>query len=100
MTTKTLNLFLLFFIIISGNALATDPPKKLQAQRLTSSIKIDGVPDDAAWKDAPLATGFVEMRPNFGAIENAANRTEVRILYDNTAIYVSGYCHEQTIDSV
>ncbi|MFT3909827.1 MAG: DUF5916 domain-containing protein [Ferruginibacter sp.] len=100
MTKKTVPILFVSCMLLLQVVYATDPPKKLNAQRLSSPIKIDGIPDDAAWKDAPVATDFVEMRPNFGAVENAANRTEVRILYDNSAIYVSGFCHEQTIDSV
>ncbi len=100
MINKTLYVFLLTSLIISGYTYAADPPKKLQAQRLNGTIKIDGVPDDAAWKDAPLATNFGEWRPNFGALEHYTNRTEIRILYDNSAIYIAGYCHEQTRDSV
>jgi hypothetical protein len=100
MTNKALYVLLLIFLIFSRYTYAADPPKKLQAQRLNGILKIDGVPDDAAWKDAPLATNFGEWRPNFGAPEHYTNRTEIRILYDNNAIYVSGYCHEQTRDSV
>lgn len=86
--------------LITNVAAATVPPKKLQAHRLTTTIKVDGVLEDAAWKTAPVATDLIEYRPNFGAVENYTNRTEVYILYDNNAIYVGGYCHEQTADSV
>ncbi|RZM24541.1 MAG: hypothetical protein EOO88_22480 [Pedobacter sp.] len=44
--------------------------------------------DDNIWKDAPLANNFIEFRPSPGKAENNAKRTEVRILYDNVAIYV------------
>ncbi|MBS1742678.1 MAG: carbohydrate binding family 9 domain-containing protein [Bacteroidetes bacterium] len=79
---------------------ATDPPKKLQAQRITTAVKIDGNLDDAAWKTAPVADSFVEWRPSFGPIETHQHRTEIFIVYDNNAIYVAGYCHEKTADSV
>lgn len=75
-------------------------PKTLTADRTNLAIKIDGIPDDAAWKATRPATGFVEMRPNFGAIENDASRTEVYILYDNVSIYIAGYCHERSKDSI
>ncbi len=83
-----------------AKAQTTNPQKKLPAQRLTTTIKIDGNLDDAAWKNAPVADSFVEWRPNFGPIENYTNRTEIYILYDNNAIYVAGYLHEKTADSV
>lgn len=76
------------------------PHRKLNAQRTNSTIKIDGKLDDVGWKDAPLATNFFEWRPDAGAPEKNSSRTEVYILYDDNAIYVAGYCHEITGDSV
>jgi hypothetical protein len=75
-------------------------PKTLPAKRTVSSFKIDGNLDEAAWKEAIPATKFVEWRPNFGAIEEDATRTEIYLLYDNTSIYIGGYCHEKSKDSV
>lgn len=79
---------------------AQSVPKQLAAKRTTASIKIDGKLDEAAWSDAPVATNFVEWRPSFGRIEENETRTEIRLLYDNAAIYVAGYCHEKTADSI
>ena len=75
-------------------------PKKLVAKRTTLNIKIDGIPDEAAWKEAIPATDFVEWRPTFGAAEDPSCKTEVYLLYDNTSIYIAGYCHEKSKDSV
>jgi hypothetical protein len=69
--------------------------KSLPAKRTSAPIRIDGKIDEAAWKEAVPATDFVEWRPNFGAIENTSTKTEVYLLYDNTAVYVAGYCHEK-----
>ena len=76
------------------------PPRKLAAKRTTSAIKIDGLLDDAAWKDAPAALGYTEFRPTPFRKENYENRTEVYMLYDDEGIYMSGYCHERTKDSI
>jgi len=74
--------------------------KSLAAKRTSSAIKIDGKLDEAAWKETTPATDFIEWRPNFGGKEEPETRTEVYLLYDNTAIYISGYCHEKSKDSV
>ncbi len=74
--------------------------KALPAKRTTANFKIDGSLDEKAWKEAIPATNFVEWRPNFGAIEDSASGTEIYLLYDNTSIYVGGYCHEITSDSI
>lgn len=88
-------------LLISSAAIAQQPiPKTLPAKRTTASFKIDGNLEEAAWKEATPATQFVEWRPNFGAIEDADTRTEIYLLYDNTSIYIAGYCHEKSKDSV
>lgn len=85
-----------FFIAFSQQP----APKKLSAKRTSANFKIDGDLDEAAWKEAIPATQFVEWRPNYGAVEDTTTRTEVYLLYDNTSIYIGGYCHEKTRDSV
>jgi hypothetical protein len=85
-------LFSFVLIISQVYSFSQSPIRKLPAKRTTASFKIDGNLDEAAWKDAPVATDFIEFRPNFGAKEK--NKTEVRILYDNSFVYVGGYCHD------
>jgi hypothetical protein len=88
-------------LLISGYIYAQQPvPKTLPAKRTTAAFKIDGNLDEAAWKEAIPATQFVEWRPSFGVVEDATTRTEVYLLYDNTSIYIGGYCHEKSKDSV
>ncbi len=74
--------------------------KTMAATRTTQKIVIDGHIKDSAWMQAPVATDFIEWRPSFGLKEDEKNRTEVRILYDDDAIYVSGYVHEASSDSI
>src|SRR3954469_8970632 len=63
--------------------------KKLQAKRTTVVPKIDGILNDAAWQDVPVATGFIENNPIAGRIESAARATEVKMLYDDNAVYIA-----------
>src|SRR4051812_15017867 len=92
-------LFILFISFVHLS-IAQPAPKQLPAKRTTAPIKIDGKLDEAAWKEATPATNFVEWRPNYGTVEEQETRTEVYLLYDNAAVYVAGYCHEKSIDSV
>ncbi|HYW06734.1 MAG TPA: DUF5916 domain-containing protein [Longimicrobium sp.] len=65
----------------------TTPPPTLAAARITGPAPtLDGRLDDAAWAEAPVATGFVQRRPNAGAA--APSPTEVRVLYTQAALYV------------
>ena len=69
--------------------------KKLTTIRSAAVFKIDGVLDEPAWKNAPLATNFIELRPQPFRKEEDANRTEIYILYNNQGIYIGGYCYEK-----
>jgi hypothetical protein len=63
--------------------------KKLPAKRTTVVPKIDGVLDDAAWQDVPVATGFIENNPTSGRLETADRATEVKMIYDDNAVYLA-----------
>ncbi|MES1215942.1 MAG: DUF5916 domain-containing protein [Bacteroidota bacterium] len=78
----------------------TPAPKKIAAKRTEAAIKLDGLLDDAAWKDAPAALDYTEFRPTPFRKEDTANRTEVYMLYNDEGIYLGGYCYERTKDSI
>ncbi|GAB3915570.1 DUF5916 domain-containing protein [Mucilaginibacter boryungensis] len=79
---------------------AQAPVKKLEAIKVTTPPKIDGVLDDDVWKNAPIATDFVENNPVAGRHEKNEERTEVKIAYDNAAIYVAARMHETSAGKV
>jgi Domain of unknown function (DUF5916)/Carbohydrate family 9 binding domain-like len=58
----------------------------IQAVRLTLPIHLDGRLDEPVWQQAPAATQFTQRNPTEGA--RVSERTEVRIAYDEQAIYV------------
>jgi len=68
--------------------------RKMNAVRTESAPKIDGVLDDEVWTKAIAATDFTELRPVPGVIEPREKRTEIKILYDNSAIYVSARMYD------
>lgn len=78
------------------------PPaaKQLAAIRTAKPIKIDGLINDEAWKDAPVMTDLVEFRPAVGAVEKPETKTVSYLLYDDEGIYFGGYCYERTKDSI
>jgi len=86
------------YVSYSQNKVAL--PKSLPAKRFTGTIVIDGDLTDSAWKTAPLASDFVEFRPTPFAKESNTNRTEMYLLYSNEGIYIGGYCHEASKDSI
>lgn len=74
--------------------------KKFTAKRTAASFKIDGNLNEEAWKTAPLASDFIELRPVTFRKEEAGNRTEIYILYNDQGLYIGGYLHEKKEDSV
>jgi len=57
-----------------------------EALRLETDIILDGRLDERAWQRATPATGFRQIQPDEGAA--ASLPTEVRILFDDRALYV------------
>jgi len=66
--------------------------KELNALRITEKITIDGYLNEAAWENAPIAGDFVEGNPNPGETPN--QKTEVKVLYDDEAIYIGAFCYD------
>jgi hypothetical protein len=89
---------MLLMLGLSASMNAQITPRQLPSKRTTAGFKIDGELNEPEWKEATPATDFIEWRPNAGLPEE--NKTIVYILYDNTAVYIGGYCYEKTKDSV
>jgi hypothetical protein len=98
-----LSLLFIFYVPFTASAQQGEKEnkalrKQLGAVRITEPLKIDGVLNEAAWKDAEIATDFIQFRPVPGPKE--AHKTEVRVLYDNEAIYIGATMHDVTPDSI
>ena len=63
--------------------------RKLPATRAAGPIVLDGKLDEASWAGAPVAKGFIQNDPREG--RPATYDTEVRLLYDNEALYFGVY---------
>jgi hypothetical protein len=101
------HLLLLLFGPASLAAQTPEPPSPrdsipstptLQAVRTTQPIRIDGRLDEAAWALSSPATGFRQMQPNEG--EPATHRTEVRVLYDDQALYIGARMYDSEPEKI
>ena len=63
------------------------------AAAITEPPTIDGVLDERAWRDAVPLTNFVQAEPLEG--QPASETTDVRVLYDDLAIYVGVVLHDR-----
>ncbi len=83
---------LITLLLISNGIIAQEinqNRKKIGATRIESPPKIDGELNDSAWENTPIAKDFVMLRPDNGKSESETHKTEVKIVYDNSAIYIS-----------
>lgn len=67
--------------------------KNLEGTKINIAPKLDGSLDDAAWQNVQEATDFITNTPVFG--KTPVVRTTVKIVYDNSAIYVGAYLYDQ-----
>lgn len=70
----------------------TVPRPTFRAAKRTLPITLDGRPDEAAWQAAPLLTDFVQQLPQTGY--PAKFRTDVRVLFDESNLYVAAINHD------
>jgi hypothetical protein len=109
-TQRVLSRWLLCLLCLSlaGSAAAQVAPapkatptvarRQLAAQRTATPIKLDGVLDEAVWATAPTTSQFTQFRPHPGPRERLP--TEVRVLYDDGALYVGAKMLETSSDSI
>ncbi len=74
------------------------PLPPVPAIRLQGHVEIDGVLDEAVWKDHPPITQFFQLEPDQG--DPARFRTEAWIAYDDEAIYVAARMTDPSPDSI
>ncbi len=83
-------------------AAQVSPTPDVDALRLppgeASALRVDGLLDETAWRDAPMVSGFRQREPFEG--EPATEITEVRVLFDDATLYVGVLARDRTPDEV
>ncbi|MDA2934248.1 carbohydrate binding family 9 domain-containing protein [Acidobacteria bacterium AH-259-D05] len=93
--SKALFLIVLCLSCFSQSVLlgAQGPPAKVaRAQRVEGAPKIDGDLSESIWRGAPTVSGFLQRDPSEG--EPATEKTEVKIIYNDRAIYFGILCYD------
>ena len=73
--------------VAAAAAVDLEAPRSVRAARATAPVRLDGRFDEPAWAAAEVASGFVQRGPDVG--QPSTERTEVRVLYDDGAVYVA-----------
>lgn len=95
---------LLITIFFSLNLFADKNPdplnkrKSTQTSRINIAPKINGIADDPAWESIAPVSDFEQYTPVYGA--SPSFRTEVKIVYDDYAIYVLAEMFDPSPDSI
>ena len=64
-----------------------------QAVRTSTPISVDGVLNEQSWRSATPITDFKQLDPAEG--QPVSERTEVRVLYDDDALYVGAWMYDR-----
>ncbi len=68
--------------------------KQLAATRISEAPKIDGILDDSVWQNIPAYGNFNMYEPGTGGKIDRNYSTEVKLAYDDKAVYVAGYMYD------
>ena len=79
---------LVYALIVGADVQAQQTPAA-SASAITSAPVIDGRLDDDAWAEGQVLTGFVQREPTEG--RPVSERTEVRVAYDEEALYIGAW---------
>ncbi|REH00376.1 DUF5916 domain-containing protein [Flavobacterium aquicola] len=74
--------------------------KILHTNSITSRISIDGKSNEEAWKSAETAANFVMYQPDNGKPINENTKTEVKVLYDNDAVYIYAVMYDDQPEKI
>ncbi|MEM1123312.1 MAG: DUF5916 domain-containing protein [Bacteroidota bacterium] len=72
--------------------------KQTKAVRTEKAPEIDGELNEMAWQNAPNASELVQLQPVAGA--QPSQRTDIKIMYDNAALYVGARMYDSSPDSI
>jgi hypothetical protein len=92
---KLLLLSLLFFSFFGYSQ-----KKTLQTKFITEKIEIDGKLNEGIWKSAAIASDFIMFEPDNGTPIPENKKTEIKVLYDNDAIYIGAMLYDESPDKI
>ena len=81
-------------------AAALDPPAHVDAIRITpnTAVRVNGDLGEELWQTAPAVDAFVQREPEEGG--QPSQRTEFRVAYDDTTLFVSVHAFDTEPDRI
>ena len=84
----------LLLLILITCTLSYSQKKILKTNLINGGITIDGNLNETSWQTAAIAKDFFMFAPDNGKEVEKGNETEVKILYDNEAIYIGAILYD------
>ena len=72
--------------------------KTITAIRTDLPVVVDGNLNEPAWHEAQVSSGFIQKEPLEG--EPSTERTEFRILYNTTTLYIGVICYDSDPEAI
>lgn len=82
------------FVIILSTGFLQAQKQNTTAVRTSEKITIDGEFTENSWSTAEIASHFVMYEPDNGRPATEEQRTEVRVLYDDEAVYFAAILYD------
>ena len=100
MSLQAIRILVSVVVVCVGSVptLASSEPPELRATFTDTLITIDGTLDEPAWQQSQVIDVFRQREPDEGT--PASERTEVRVLYSRSRLYVGVICFDSQPDAI
>lgn len=96
----TIKGYLILITFLMVGPLLAQGKKTIEATRITDAPKIDGILDDTIWKSLPSYGNFFMYEPGNEGVIPEAYKTEVKMAYDDKAVYVAAYMYDPNPETI
>ncbi|WP_340073867.1 DUF5916 domain-containing protein [Leptobacterium sp. I13] len=93
-------LFTFLLLIVTCFIHAQNEKKTIQATRINTPPKIDGILNDSIWQVLPAHGDFSMFAPDNGKNEPETHRTEIKMAYDDKAVYFAAYMYDDNPNNI
>ena len=95
-----IRLTIIFFTFFCSLSLLSQEKKTLNIKKTNVEPKIDGILNDSIWKSLSANGNFHMWQPgNVGKV-SSQYKTEVKMAYDNTAVYIAAYMFDPNPEEI
>ncbi|NVO01654.1 MAG: carbohydrate binding family 9 domain-containing protein [Bacteroidetes bacterium] len=90
--------FTLILILVVNIGFSQSEKRTYTTIRVKDAPIIDGLLNDEVWKNVPIASDMLQLNPNEG--QAATKKTDVKVIYDDKAIYAYAMLYDSSPDSI